>query len=343
MDYVDIMAPDIECLKNDEFYLFYEMMIHSINADYVGEEYRIPLSMLRMFLNSGNILVFRKNENGTYVFKDSDSPCDELSQTIGLIINKSVPILTKKDSFSFELNLSDNFKKVNLFHICAGNNSTEEFMLAVVNLNSNIELNPLFWERVKDTMQVIFKRTICYEKNIAAISTDSLTGLDNRNSYEMRLQKLNDNSNEFVFGIFDIFRLKHINDNYTHDLGDIYIKEIGRLLNSYWPKNKIFVNDAGIEKKSTTGHCIYRIGGDEFALLTTSDNLEHALVKARKAKDVASTIKLEVGCNAPVGLNFGIVKHMPGDSFRHTFITADELMNDDKNRMYKKLALERRQ
>lgn len=343
MDYVDIMAPDIERLKKDEFYLFYEMMIHSINADYVGEEYKIPLSMLRMFLNSGNILVFRKNENGTYVFKDSDFHCDEISQTIGLIINKSVPILTRKESFSFELNLSDNFKKVNLFHICAGNNSTDEFMLAIVNLNSNIELNPLFWERVKDTMQVIFKNTICYEKNLAAITTDLLTNLDNRNSYEMRLQRLNENSCEFVFGIFDIFRLKYINDNFNHDLGDLYIKEIGRLLNSYWPKNKIFVNDAGIEKKSTTGHCIYRIGGDEFALLTTSDNLELAEIKARMARDDASMLKLGVSSDIPVGLNFGIVKHIPGNSFRRTFVKADELMNKDKTVMYKKLELDRRQ
>lgn len=339
----DIMAPDIERLKANEFYLFYEMMIHSINADYVGEDYKKTLSMLRMYLNSGNILVFRKNENGTYVFKDSDFPCDEISKTIGLIINKSVPILTRKESFSFELNLSDNFKKVDLFHICAGNNSTDEYILTVVNLNSSIELNPLFWERVKETMQVIFKKTICYEKNIAAITTDLLTGLDNRNSYEMRLQRLNESSNEFVFGIFDIFRLKYFNDNFNHDLGDLYIKEIGKLLTFYWPKNEIFVNEAGIESKNVTGHCIYRIGGDEFALLTTSDNLEHALDKARKAKDKASTIKLGGGCNAPVGLNFGIVKHMPGDSFRRTFITADELMNDDKKRMYKKLALERRQ
>ena len=61
------------------------------------------------------------------------------------------------------------------------------------------------------------------------------------------------------------------------------------------------------------------------------------------ARDDASMLKLGVSSDIPVGLNFGIVKHIPGNSFRRTFVKADELMNKDKTVMYKKLELDRRQ
>ena len=45
---------------------------------------------------------------------------------------------------------------------------------------------------------------------------DLLTGLDNRNSYEIRINGIDESNDNLVFGLFDLFRLKYVNDNYSH-------------------------------------------------------------------------------------------------------------------------------
>ena len=172
-----------------------------------------------------------------------------------------------------------------------------------------------FWEQVKDSMQIILKRAASYERNTMAINTDLLTGVDNRNSYETRIQTLYESEQNLVFGLFDIFRLKYINDNHSHAVGDLYIKKTAEILSKYWSKYEIIKKNDEVEKKET-GHCIYRIGGDEFALLTTKEDSELTKIKANLACEEASYIDLGLEKEIPVGLNRGIVYHQPNDFFK---------------------------
>lgn len=338
-----IMAPEIKLIKSDEFYLFYEMMMQALKTDDVKEGINKSLFILRTYLKSGNIALFRKNRDGVYVFKLSDSQMDELVQPVGCIINKTKPLTELKELFNLELNLSERLKNMRLFHIgIKSNNNDDECIVAIINIDNEKELEPQFWNRVKDTMQIILKRAASYERNIKAISTDLLTGLDNRNSYEMRIHSLNEADENLVFGIFDLFRLKYINDNYTHTKGDSYIIEVGNILDKYWPKQKEIINDKGFEDKIETGHCVYRVGGDEFILLTNKETLPLATIKAGLAREEAGMIDLNIGEDVPIGINFGIVQHNPNDPIKKTFMRADEIMQEDKSKMYKKYKLERR-
>ena len=338
-----VLAPEINLIKTDEFYLFYEMMIHSLKTDNVKEGINKSLFMLRSYLKSGNIALFRKNENGIYVFKLSDCKMPELIQPIGCIINKTQHLVENKDIFNLDLNLSERLQNMMLMHLNVGNNNNyNDCIIAILNHNKDLELEPQFWERAKDTMQIILKRAASYERNTMAITTDLLTGLDNRNSYEMRLQEINEADDNLVLGIFDLFRLKHVNDNYTHAKGDLYIKETAKILNKYWPKQKITTAADGTENVEETGHCVYRVGGDEFVLLTSNENPQLAGIKASLAREETKLINLEIGEKIPIGINFGIVKHNPGDYYKQTFMRADEIMQEDKNKMYKTYKLDRR-
>lgn len=339
-----LIAPEMSLIRNDEFYLFYEMMIQSLKTDNVKEGLNKSLFMLRSYLKSGNIALFRKTKDGIYVFKLSDSKIDDLAQSIGCIVNKTKPLIENMELFNLNLNVSERLKNMVLLHLNITNNKNDndECIIAILNTENSNELEPQFWHRVKDTMQIILKRAISYERNVKAITTDLLTGLDNRNSYEMRIQKFNEADDNLVFGIFDLFRLKYINDNYTHTKGDEYIVKAADILNKYWPKQKIQVQDNGTENVVETGHCVYRIGGDEFALLTTIENLQLAGIKANLAKTEADMINLDLGDNIPLGINYGIVKHNPKDNFKKTFARADELMQENKSEMYKEYKLERR-
>ncbi|NLZ76874.1 MAG: diguanylate cyclase [Spirochaetales bacterium] len=84
--------------------------------------------------------------------------------------------------------------------------------------------------------------------------TDALTGLGNRRAFDEELIRLaKSDSEETSYGIlvFDVNSLKQINDDYGHAEGDLVLRQIGRLLTSLY----------GTFAK------IYRIGGDEFAVI----------------------------------------------------------------------------
>ena len=254
--------------------------------------------------------------------------------------------MEKKELFSRELNLSDRLKSLTTIHIEIDNNNNkkDELIMAILNNQKNIDLEPLFWERLKDTMNIIIKRAISYERNTKAVTTDLLTGLDNRNSYEMRLQQINEADDQLILAIFDLFRLKYINDNYTHAKGDQYITEVANVLSRKWPKEKIITNDDGTEKIVKTGHCVYRIGGDEFVLLTNVEQLHLTNLKAGMvSEEVEYAIDLDLPNDEPIGINYGVVQHKKGDSIKQTFIRADELMQQDKAKMYVKYNKDRRQ
>lgn len=340
-----IMAPDNLLLKTDDFYLFYEMMMQSLKTDNVKEGLNKSLSMLRLHLKSGNIALYKKNEDGVYVFKISDSQMDDFSKSIGCIVNKTKPLFEQNGIFYLDLNLSERLKNMMLIHVDITdntNNNKDECGMVILNIQPNKERDSRFWQRTKDTIQIILKRAASYERNVKAITTDLLTGLDNRNSYEMRIQAFNESDENLVLAIFDLFRLKYINDNYTHAKGDEYIKGAAKILNKYWPKQKVKVNDDGTEDVLETGHCVYRTGGDEFVLLTTMENEMLATIKAGLAKKEAEMIDLGLGEKVAIGINVGVVSHTPGDCLKQTFMKADEIMQEDKAEMYKKYKLERR-
>ena len=335
----DVLAPEIGLIKSDEFYLFYEMMMQSLKNDNVKDGVNKSLFLLRQYLKSGNIGLFKKNDAGNYIFKLSDSNMSELIQPVGCIINKTNPLVENKGFFDLELKLG-RLDNMMLMHIGISNNV--ECILAILNVDRGIELEPQFWERAKETVQIILKRASSYERNTKAITTDLLTNLDNRNSYEMRMHQINEDDENLVLGVFDLFRLKYINDNFSHVKGDQYIKESAKILNKYWPKQKVQVNDDSTESYLDTGHCVYRYGGDEFVLLTTVETEQLANIKGELAKDEVKLLNLNIGDNIPIGINYGIVRHTPGHSIKETFTKADEIMQDHKSQMYKKYNINNR-
>ena len=90
--------------------------------------------------------------------------------------------------------------------------------------------------------------------------TDELTKLKNRAAFDKMLCSLSSkriNSNEIAIIVFDLNRLKSINDTLGHIIGDKYIKLCADCL------NKVFIN----------GEHVFRIGGDEFVVISTNTNL----------------------------------------------------------------------
>lgn len=107
-------------------------------------------------------------------------------------------------------------------------------------------------------------------------NTDFLTGVQNRNAFEVFLRNLDNTAKKGHIALLsaDMDRLKHINDTYGHAAGDEYIRFGCRVL----------------EMSISGSSILYRVGGDEFAILMRNASEEEAKALADK---IAENLKAE--------------------------------------------------
>lgn len=124
-------------------------------------------------------------------------------------------------------------------------------------------------------------------KNLAEASmADQLTGL--RNRYALRRDYASYSGRDLNVMMMDADDFKHFNDDYSHDVGDYVLMEIGANL------TKVF----GAES-------CYRYGGDEFLVISTL-SLDEFRAQIEKLKKLMSDIKLD-GKDFPVPISGGFV------------------------------------
>jgi len=108
---------------------------------------------------------------------------------------------------------------------------------------------------VKKALDKMIEKMSKYKKTIETYAYyDSLTGLKNRRSY---MKDIKNYTSGFSVLFLDLDSFKLINDTLGHESGDKVLKEVGKRL------HEINFNET-VE--------IYRIGGDEFILLISTDN-----------------------------------------------------------------------
>ena len=141
--------------------------------------------------------------------------------------------------------------------------------------------------------------------------TDALTGLGNRGGYLRSLDELWEAGKPVTMAFIDIDNLKHMNDAYGHDAGNRYILQVSLSLKLY----------------AQVDEALYRIGGDEFVLLSTcatedelNERLEHCrsvLIKNNSADEMVHSFSYGVSSANPA----------QGD-------TPQRMANDADRRMY---------
>lgn len=104
---------------------------------------------------------------------------------------------------------------------------------------------------------------------------DALTSAYNNGAFEKRTAEIDDKINsgdgdtDFAVCMFDCNDLKSVNDQFGHKKGDLYIKNTFEIISDVFKNSSVF-----------------RVGGDEFAVILTGDNYENreALTQLFKAK-----------------------------------------------------------
>ncbi len=163
------------------------------------------------------------------------------------------------------------------------------------------------------------------KKNLQSVQRsarrDELTGIRNQKAFVEESASIEDKvkvgDEDLSFGVVvcDINDLKRINDTRGHSFGDEAIQRASRMI-------------CEIYKHSP----VYRIGGDEFAVILWGNDYEHREILLKKLKE--ETLANRRSRSGPT-VACGMAVYDPGrdDSFSAVFSRADKLMYENKNEL----------
>ncbi len=150
------------------------------------------------------------------------------------------------------------------------------------------------------------------EKFTSLSTIDSLTKVFNRYSYTELLSSLQQSHPQLLGILFvDINKLKETNDLKGHDAGDELIKEAANILRKVFDEN------------------IYRIGGDEFVIITKCDC-------EQEFKDKVTNLKALLAIDEQVDLSLGFAFSKFFNELNDNISIAEKNMYADKADYYTK-------
>ncbi|MCF6245064.1 MAG: sensor domain-containing diguanylate cyclase [Sulfurovum sp.] len=149
--------------------------------------------------------------------------------------------------------------------------------------------------RAKEDLEAELKKKIELEKHLKHLaSTDPMTELNNRRAFfelsELEISKAKFDKEQLSCLVIDIDHFKRINDTYGHDVGDIVINDVAKLM---------------ILNTRTKDH-IGRIGGEEFAVLMPKTNAESAYQIADRLRENISKHTIAIDNHEAIKITISI-------------------------------------
>lgn len=149
------------------------------------------------------------------------------------------------------------------------------------------------------------------EENLHYVSThDSLTGLANRFAFDEALERLDEHGPHPVGVLMvDLDELKRINDQQGHAAGDAMLRRVADVLKQTFRSDDV----------------VARIGGDEFAVLTSGRDAHSVEALGARLADAVAQHNREVDAT-PMRLSIGVAIAETGDSITAALQDADARM-----------------
>jgi diguanylate cyclase (GGDEF)-like protein len=144
---------------------------------------------------------------------------------------------------------------------------------------------------------------------------DDLTGVGNRRAFVTQSQILIRNAKPGVLGLIllDVDGLKQLNDSCGHQAGDELLEKVAK----------------HIEAKGK----IYRIGGDEFAILVDRTTGQHMTSLMQALEPFIDTFET-CGHAHEVRVSFGSTSNRENERFQELFRRADDSLIQHKRQLY---------
>ena len=307
----------------------------NVKSDMQSEEYR---EMKKMFKNIKSatgvryLYTAKRNDAGEYIYLVDGLPSEsEDFRNVGDLIEPEI-IPDIERAYRGEIVLPEQIKDtswgnifISYFPIHAG--SGDDSVSGVVGIEFDAEHQYQTFRWLKLATPIIIIVCCVVSGIIAAIlfkrisnpayrdfaNTDMLTGLNNRNSFDVMLHNLEalPNKEGIGFIVIDLDGLKQINDSLGHAAGDEYIREGSRLLQR-------FIRPPDV---------LYRIGGDEFAAFVRGRNFAGLDALAESIEEASADCKTKNG--ALVRLSVGCAVFRPESD-----VSLIDVMNRADQAMY---------
>lgn len=320
---------------SDPYFMAYHIYSLALKDKNMRDGITKALYFAKIAFNANNIILYKKNENGDYVHEHNSALMNNNSTVVTAVLNSAKSILENQKKYEIKLNF-DNVHNIAFIKIDLEN---QDYIVSLVGNSEFRNLDNRFLNIFIETMREILSKLEEFDGLMKISEVDILTKLSNRNTYERYIHN-SQVSEGMIYAIFDLFRLKSINDNYDHQKGDEYIKKTAEILKRHFPKYIYVIDSAGKKIKSETGSCLYRIGGDEFILISNTESYENALIKIMIIQDEIKNMDLNV--SEPLGINYGLVRAENGDTFRDLYLKSDALLSKNKEEYYQSVGLNRR-
>ena len=323
--------------ENDIYYCAYQILLKSLKSKESNE----VLDITKKAFDAEDVVFYKMDNKDNYSPLIKESTIDSNLVEIGKILNKLKIVLDNEQYIQVETSINKNEMNI-IFQPIFFNES--HYILVITNPKrvEDLELNISI---IKESFKVAIEEYELVKELNKKGNKDSLTNLDNRNPFYERLKQISTSEKKYTFILFDLLRLKNINDTYGHDIGDNYILKASEVLRKYFPKYKIKQDKTGMKKRIPTGSCVYRIGGDEFALITTKKKKKEIQMKLSLIIEEIKNLKVGKKRNVLTGINYGVATREQEESGEELYKIADRELREDKAKSYqmlKSLGIERR-
>lgn len=212
-----------------------------------------------------------------------------------VLTDYNMPVI---DGFELTKTLREEYSKMQMSIIGITANSDEMISSRFLKIGASDFINKPFTKeelvcRVNNAIE-----SLEYIETISDMAnTDFLTGARNRRSFykeiDAYMEECRSSGEEFAVAMIDIDKFKNINDTYGHDVGDIAIKELVRLITES-------IKGADI---------VARFGGEEFCVLLKNINKSSAVelfvrLRIKISKNIININGNEIQYTVSTGITF---------------------------------------
>ena len=321
---------NIEDELNPHF-IGYTMIIESLKNNNLFYGISKSLYLARCYTKADDVLLYKIDNNNKY----------------HCISNTPLPKIESSYITNYLNNINSNEgihreEQIGELELLSIKTQTSTYVLSIINNRLSKEDIPLFDKILEESFSVILDKSEKINEIRKNSEEDNLTKLGNRTAYAKAREAFNKNKEQKVtVAVMDLFRLKYVNDNIGHLAGDHYIKETANIIRKYFPKERIEFEKNGVERTVHSNDYVFRIGGDEFVIISTDKSPE--IVKYLLDLVAEEVKKISFGEHEAItGINAGIISRENEETIEELFEIADERLNHDKTEMYRTLGIDRR-
>jgi len=208
---------------------------------------------------------------------------------------------------------------LNTNHSCEYTLAIENSSLGKITFMRRKRFNEKELETIENFLGALLyplKNTLLYRQAIQSAHTDSLTGVLNRSTLQSVFQKESSlarrHQSDLSLVMIDIDFFKKVNDSYGHAAGDLALKELTNCI-----KRTVRESDH-----------IFRLGGEEFAVLLNGTDLKGATLLAERLRSAAQQISIKHEDNTfNFTISAGVTQYNENEAL-------DELMNRADKALY---------